>query len=88
LEIKTINKEEKFQKEILYKNGRIKHFLYYKCREIIICRDLTVKDSPTVSMYPPMSFLVNKFKKLEKKKMELTFIGPIRSINREIHFLL
>lgn len=68
MEIKIIYKEEKIEKEILYKNGRIKRFLYYKCRELIICRDLTLKGFPAVSTYPSMKSLLDKFKKLKEKK--------------------
>ena len=66
MEIKKIYKEEKLEKEILYKNGRVKRFLYYIWRELIICRDLTLKDSPAVSIYPSMKSLVDKFKILKK----------------------
>ena len=71
LEIKTIYKEEKLEKEILYKNGRIKRFLYSICRELIICRDLTVINSPAVSVYPSMKSLVDKFKILKNKKLKV-----------------
>lgn len=68
MEIKTIYKEEKLEKEILYKNGRIKRFLYYICKDLIICRDLTVRNSPAVSVYPSMKSLVDKFKIFKKEK--------------------
>ena len=69
MEIKIIYKEGKLEKEILYKNGRIKQFLYYKCRELIICKDLTLKGSPAVSVYPSMKSLVDKFNILKKRKI-------------------
>ena len=75
MEIKITHKEETLEKEILYKNGRIKRFLYYKCRELIICRDLTLKDTPAVSMYPSMKSLVDKFKVIGSKSEDFSFLS-------------
>ena len=68
LEIKIIYKENELEKEIIYKNGRKERFLYYRCKDLIICKDLTLKGSPAVSVYPSMKSLVDKLKIFKKKK--------------------
>ena len=72
LEIKVISKDNKIEKELKYKNGRVKKLIYEKCRSFIICKDLQLKEAPAISVYPSMKSLVERFKKLnnmEKNKL-------------------
>lgn len=68
MEIKTICNEDEIEKEIIYKNGRKERFLYYKCKDLIICRDLTKKGNPAISIYPAFKTLINRFKKMSELK--------------------
>lgn len=68
MEIKAICKENELEKEIIYKNGRNERFFYYRCKDLIICKDLTLKGSPAVSVYPSMKNLVDKLKIFKKKE--------------------
>ena len=62
MRIKVIFKDNNPEKEIILRNGRIKRFLYYRCKDLIICRNLSLKGNPAVSVYPSMKSLVDKFK--------------------------
>lgn len=59
------------EKRISFFNGKIKQLLYYKCQELIICKNNLLENNPIVSVYPPPKTLLKKIKAMSKKYKEI-----------------
>jgi len=77
MRIEVIFKDNNPEKEIILRNGRRKRFLYYRCKDLIICRNLSLKGNPAISVYPVIRNLIENLKKnkLKNKKLKVLSVN-------------